>query len=514
MDIHGLTKQVLLIIMDGLGSNPVDLKNAVKHAEKPFIDKCFKDYPYTEINASGELVGLPKGVMGNSEVGHLNLGAGRSIRQDLVIINECIKENKLKDRSELIQLVTTAKKKSKRIHLMGLLSDGGVHSHIEHIIEIIKTIHELSSGDVKIFFHAFMDGRDTQKENGIKYLETLAAYKDLFTLASISGRSIAMDRDNRWEKTEIAYKTMMGLGDITKLSAHDYIKDQYSREIFDEFIEPALFDDSFAIADNDAIFFINFRPDRARQLTLAFCDSNFRHFKTHHKLSSFLCMTPYLPEELPHVPILFNKETIPNGLSEHLSKQGLTQYKSAETEKYAHVTYFFNGGADAPFKGETRVLVPSPKDVKTYDEKPEMSAFEVKDNLLKALDEDYRFYLVNFANPDMVGHTGNFKAAIKAVETVDKCLSEIVPKALSKNMAVILTADHGNCDQMIYPDGSPHTSHTTALVPVNLLHNKLLHQKLEAKKTIDERALKDIAPTILNLLAIDPPSTFTGSSLF
>lgn len=498
--------------MDGLGSNPQDLKNAVKHAKKPHIDQYFANYPYLEMNASGELVGLPKGVMGNSEVGHLNLGAGRSIRQDLVRINEAIELNTLSEMDELNKLIEKTNQAGGRIHLMGLVSDGGVHSHINHIEELIRVIN--SKTQTPLFLHAFMDGRDTQKENGIKYLNQLSKLEDKFTLASIQGRSIAMDRDRRWEKTERAYKTIMGDVEVTNMSATDYIQSQYDQDIYDEFIEPALLNKDGAIKANDSIFFINFRPDRARQLTLVFNQPEFSEFKTHHELSYYLCMTPYLDEELPGLPVLFDKEKVANGLSENISKLGLRQYKSAETEKFAHVTYFFNGGAEKPFEGEKRVLVQSPKEVKTYDEKPEMSAFEVKDHLMNALDEDYSFYLVNFANPDMVGHTGNFEAAVKAVETVDQCLSEIVPKALDKGMAIILTADHGNCDQMIYPDGSPHTSHTTALVPVCLLHKDLKGKKLEKTKDTSEMALRDIAPTVMKLLGQNKPEAFEGSAFY
>ena len=512
MTIEAITKQVLLVIMDGLGSNPEDLKNAVKHANKPHIDEYFAKYPYLEMNASGELVGLPNGVMGNSEVGHLNLGAGRSIRQDLVRINEAIELNQLSNLPELKKLIEKTEEKSGRIHLMGLLSDGGVHSHINHIKALIHSIS--AQTQTPIFFHAFMDGRDTQKDNGINYLQELNELSDNFTLASIQGRSIALDRDRRWEKTQRAYETITGQVAPISITGSDYIQSQYERGIYDEFIEPALLTNDGAVKDNDSVFFINFRPDRARQLTLAFNQPEFSEFPLVHKLSYYLCMTPYLSEELPGLPVLFDKEKVANGLSENISKLGLRQYKSAETEKFAHVTYFFNGGAEKPFEGEERVLVQSPKDVKTYDENPQMSAFEVKDNLLKALDDDYSFYLVNFANPDMVGHTGNFDAAVKAVETVDQCLSEIVPKAISKGMAVILTADHGNCDQMIYPDGSPHTSHTTALVPVCLIHKSLEGEKLEAVNDINSRALKDIAPTVMKLLGLPKPEAFEGTSLY
>lgn len=510
--ISQLSDQVLIIIMDGFGMNPNDYKNAVLNASKPCIDSVFREYPYTEINASGELVGLPKGVMGNSEVGHLNLGAGRSIKQDLIVINQCIKEGKLGELEKLKTLIKKADQGNQRIHLMGLLSDGGVHSHIEHIKATIKVISQKTKS--KIFFHAFMDGRDTAKNSGKKYLTELLEIDSPFTLASMQGRSIAMDRDKRWEKTHRAYKALTGQISPTPLTPSKYLEDQYQQNIFDEFINPALFGEDFSIKDGDVVFFINFRPDRARQLTLAFNDPHFKEFPLIHKPSYYLCMTPYLSEELPNLPVLFEKEKIKGGLSEYLSGLGLKQYKGAETEKYAHVTYFFNGGFDKPFPGEDRTLTPSPRDVKTYDEKPEMSAFTVKDELLKAMDKDYSFYLVNFANPDMVGHTGNYEAAIKAVETVDKCLKEIIPKALKKNMAIILTADHGNSDQMIYPDGSPHTSHTTSLVPVAIIHPALKGLQLKTQKNIKERALKDIAPTVLKILGLPIPDTFTGTPLY
>lgn len=501
-----LSKKCVLLIMDGLGKNPKDLKNAVIHAKTPNLDRYFSQFPYIEIEASGEPVGLPKGLMGNSEVGHLNLGAGRPVRQDLVRINECIDNDRIEENEVYRELLQQIKKK-KKIHLLGLLSDGGVHSHIEHIKYFIK---KFSNTGVEVYFHAFMDGRDTLKTNGLKYIQDLSSSN--FKFASLQGRSIGMDRDRRWEKIEKSYKTLIGNAHFTELSPSEYIQSQYDQNIFDEFIEPIMFDKESSIEDKDIIFFLNFRPDRARQITQAFNLKDFTPFDRPILPSQFICMTPYCPEELPELPIMFDKEPLSNGLSEFLSNQKVNQYKSAETEKFAHVTYFFNGGKRDPFPGETWKLVESPKDVATYDLKPEMSAHPLTKSFLEALDHDYQFYLLNFANPDMVGHTGNFEAAVKAVETVDKCVGEIVAKCLKENISVLLTADHGNCDQMIHEDGSSHTAHTNVPVPFCLVHPQLENSNLARNSS--QLALKDIAPTVLHILGYNKPKNFQGIHIF
>lgn len=509
MTVHGLAKRVLLVICDGMGRSENTIKNAVKDAKTPNLDQIYANYPNTAIEPGGELVGLPNGVAGNSEVGHLNLGAGRPVRQDLVRINEAISEDTLKDMPKLKELISQAQNGSKRIHIMGLLSDGGVHSHINHIKAILNI---LKDKDVKVFFHAFMDGRDTQKQNGINYIKDLKSNGG-FTFASMQGRSIGMDRDRRWEKIKVAYDMMTGLGPKSDMTAEEYILKQYSNEIYDEFIEPALFEDEGAIKSEDCVFFINFRPDRARQISLAFCDKKFSHFVNKMIPKYFLCMSPYIDEELPEVPILFNREKIKGTLSAFLSKKGLKQLKIAETEKYAHVTYFFNGGEEKPFPGEERILIDSPKEVATYDLKPEMSAPKVLSSLLQKLeDKSFSVYIVNFANPDMVGHTGNYEAAVKAMEVIDDCIGQLKEKCFEQDIVMLITADHGNCDQMVYPDGSPQTSHSNALVPFALVAKNINKNDIEISS--GDLALKDVSPTIVNLLGLEKPIEFEGNTIF
>lgn len=500
--------KVLLVVLDGFGINPNSTKNAVESANTPHFDYLKKHYPYTTITAGGEKVGLPKGVIGNSEVGHMNLGAGKPVRQDLVRINEAIEKKQLANLKEFQQLISTAKNNNNRIHLIGLLSDGGVHSHIDHLKAIY---HELAKEEeLDLFYHAMMDGRDTAQDVGKKYIKELANLPRL-KLASVQGRSIGMDRDRRWEKIERSYKMMTGQAAHFDISALEYIEQEYLQGRFDEFINPALLLKEGAIKEKDCIFFLNFRPDRAIQITLAFCDPNFKEFQRSFIPPYYLCMTPYVPEEV-QLPILFDKERIEGGLSEFLSQKGLKQYKIAETEKYAHVTYFFNGGFKTPYPGEDQVLIPSPRDVQTYDERPEMSAFEVSEKLLAALDQDYHFYLVNYANCDMVGHTGNYQAAVKAVETVDQCLGKLIEKCRQNNITMIVTADHGNSDEMVYPDGSPHTSHSNAPVPFIVFRPDLKERSLTAE--VKDGALMDVAPTVLEFLQVEMPENFIGQAIF
>lgn len=507
--IRGLSDRALLVILDGFGIKDDSLKNAIAAAKKPHLQELFAHYPFTTIEASGESVGLPNGVIGNSEVGHLNIGAGRPVTQDLVRINQTIANNSFKDLDKMIELIETAKKNSKRIHLMGLLSDGGVHSHIDHLKEIVRILS--FHPELKIFFHAFMDGRDTPPKNGEKYLKECKTWKGL-TIASMQGRSIGMDRDRRFEKIKKAYDTFIGNGLIKNIDPVEYLKSEYEKDITDEFITPVLFDKSFKIGKDDCVFFINYRPDRAIQMALAFNDPQFKEFDRPIIPAYYLCMTPYIDDQVT-LPILFDKENISGGLSEYLSNKGFKQFKVAETEKFAHVTYFFNGGRREPFPGEDRKLVSSPKDVATYDLKPEMSSGEVTDNLLNALDNpDYKLIVVNYANPDMVGHTGNFEAAVKSIEAIDTCVGKVIKKCADTNVVMCLTSDHGNSDQMIYKDGGPHTSHTGSKVPFSLFYPSLKDQAL----TINEGplALKDVAATITYLLGLEYPPTFVGRSIF
>ncbi len=510
--IQGLSSRLLLVIMDGFGHNPADLHNAILHAKKPNLKDIFDHYPFTTIQPGGEAVGLPKGVAGNSEVGHLNLGAGRPIRQDLVRINEAISNNTLKDMPRMKELIEKATLGNKRIHLMGLLSDGGVHSHINHLKEILKILSPHS--DLRIYLHAFMDGRDTAKDKGVLFTKEILQCPG-FIFASMQGRSIGMDRDRRWEKIEHAFKMMTGNGEKTNLKPETYILNEYKKGIYDEFINPVLFAEDGAIQDEDAVFFFNYRPDRAKEITLAMMDPKFKEFPVTMTPGYFLCMSPYVPDELPNLPLLFDKEKVKGTLSEYLSKLSRKQFKIAETEKYAHVTYFFNGGEEKAFDGEERCLVPSPRDVATYDLKPEMSAYEVTEKLSTALhDKSFTFYLVNFANPDMVGHTGNYEATLKAIETVDHCVGKLKAICDAENITMLITADHGNADQMEYQEGGVHTSHSDSEVPFCIMHSKLRDVDIMLNSESKMMALKDVAPTILKILNIPKPKDFTGHPIF
>ncbi len=510
--IQGLSPRVLLVILDGFGMSPNEHKNAIKAAQKPNIDNLFSHYPLTTIQPGGEAVGLPKGVAGNSEVGHINLGAGRPVRQDLVRINEAIENKTFKDMPKMKELIEKAQAGTKRIHLMGLLSDGGVHSHINHLKEILKILGQYP--DLRIYLHAFMDGRDTAKDKGVQYIKDILQCPG-FIFASMQGRSIGMDRDRRWEKIERAYKMMTGTGEKTHLKPEAYVLDEYKKGNFDEFITPALFVEDGAIKNGDAIFFFNYRPDRARQITLAMNDKTFNEFPVPVKPGYYLCMSPYVQDECPELPILFDKEKVKGTLSEYLSSLGKKQFKIAETEKYAHVTYFFNGGEEKPFAGEERCLVQSPREVATYDQKPEMSAFEVADKLVAALgDKSFSFYLVNFANADMVGHTGNFNAAVKAVEALDICVGKLQAKCEAENITMIITADHGNADQMAYDDEGVHTSHSDSEVPFCVVHPKLKNVDIMPNNENKVVALKDVAPTVLKILNLPKPKDFTGQPIF
>ncbi len=511
--IQGLSPRVLLLILDGFGHNPdTSHQNAIRTAKKPNIDEVFSHYPFTTIQPGGEAVGLPKGTAGNSEVGHLNLGAGRPVRQDLVRINEVISRSALGDMPRFQELIQTAKKGNKRIHLMGLLSDGGVHAHINHLKEILRLLGEHS--DLRIFLHAFMDGRDTARDKGVKYVKDILQHPG-FVFASMQGRSIGMDRDRRWEKIERAYKCMTGQSGKTLVKPEEYVLSEYKKGIYDEFITPVLFSEEGAIREGDSMFFFNYRPDRAKQITIALNDKNFNAFPVPVRPGYFLCMTPYVPDECPDLPVLFDKEKIRGGLAEYLSKIGKNQFKIAETEKYAHVTYFFNGGEEHPFPGEERCMIQSPRDVATYDEKPEMSSVEVTDKLINALrDKKFSFYVVNYANADMVGHSGNFDATVKAIEALDVCVGRLKTVCAEENITIILTADHGNADQMTYEDGATHTAHSEAEVPFCIIHPKLRDQNIMVNQDSKILALKDVAPTVLKILNINKPQEFTGQSVF
>lgn len=504
-------KRVLLCIMDGWGINQNCPKDATKNAKTPNFDKLKQTQKYTEIQASGEYVGLPDGQMGNSEVGHLNLGAGRIVYQDLTRINKEIREGKFFENKAFKAAIDHVKENDSSLHLYGLVSTGGVHSSFEHIKALIKLAAD--NGLKKVYVHAFLDGRDTPPSSAVNFLAELEKELKEYGLpqiATISGRYWAMDRDNRWDRVEKAYNALLlGEGQNAE-NADKAIKASYEKDITDEFVEPTITNaapDS-RIKDNDSIIFFNYRPDRAREITRAVTFEDFDGFVRKAKRNNifYVCMTQY--DETFPLTTAYPPEKLTNILGDVLDANGIKQFRTAETEKYAHITFFFNGGEEKSGKLETRALVASPK-VATYDMQPEMSALEVCDNVLKALDDpQYGFILVNFANPDMVGHTGVFDAAVKACETVDTCVGKIAEKAEENGVIMLLTADHGNSECMEDPKThTPFTAHTTNPVPFLLINGNNVY---ELKST---GALCDVSPTILQLLGVKKPEEMTGESL-
>ena len=497
----------ILIILDGFGLRKEEEGNAVAQANTPNLDKMMNNCPLSKIETSGKFVGLPDGIMGNSEVGHMNMGAGRIVKQDLVRINDSIKSNELKNNTQLQNIFNHVKNNDSTMHIMGLISDGGVHSHLDHFEYILAAARK--NGVEKIAIHAFMDGRDTSPVSGINFmnkLENFIASDKKYKVATVCGRYYAMDRDNRWERIEKAYKMLINSQGENYTDAVTAIQSYYDKDITDEFINPSIIGEQCPIQNGDAVFSMNFRADRMRQMVTAINDSNFSHFQTKPLDILFTTMTEY-QKEFPY-SVLFEPEKIDNIFPELLARNNYRQLRIAETEKYAHVTYFFNGGSEQPFPGETRKLIPSPK-VATYDLQPEMSAPEVTEEVLLAIESDkYEAIIMNFANPDMVGHTGNIKAAITAIETIDSCLEKIQRAANEKDAAIFLTADHGNLELMHDPlSGMIHTAHTTLPVPLILVNVNGNYQLAETGK------LADIAPTILDYLKIEKPLEMTGNSL-
>ncbi len=497
----------ILIILDGFGLRKEEEGNAVAQANTPNLDKMMNNCPLSKIETSGKFVGLPDGIMGNSEVGHMNMGAGRIVKQDLVRINDSIKSNELKNNTQLQNIFNHVKNNDSTMHIMGLISDGGVHSHLDHFEYILAAARK--NGVEKIAIHAFMDGRDTSPVSGINFmnkLENFIASDKKYKVATVCGRYYAMDRDNRWERIEKAYKMLINSQGENYTDAVTAIQSYYDKDITDEFINPSIIGEQCPIQNGDAVFSMNFRADRMRQIVTAINDSNFLHFQTKSLDILFTTMTEY-QKEFPY-SVLFEQEKIYNVFPELLARNNYRQLRIAETEKYAHVTYFFNGGSEQPFPGETRKLIPSPK-VATYDLQPEMSAPEVTEEVLLAIESDkYEAIIMNFANPDMVGHTGNIKAAITAIETIDSCLEKIQRAANEKDAAIFLTADHGNLELMHDPlSGVIHTAHTTLPVPLILVNVNGNYQLAETGK------LADIAPTILDYLKIEKPLEMTGNSL-
>ena len=504
-------KLAMLMILDGFGINENTDGNAVKLANTPNIDKLMKKYPTTEMYTSGLKVGLPEGQMGNSEVGHTNIGAGRIVYQELTKITKSIEDGDFFAIPEFIEAIENCKKHNSKLHILGLVSDGGVHSHIRHLYGLLEMAKRRDFENV--YVHCFLDGRDTPPASGESYimqLEEKMKEKGVGKIASISGRYYAMDRDKRWDRVKKCYDALVNGEGNKATSATIAIEDSYQKEVFDEFVEPTVIcngDTPIAtIQENDSVIFFNFRPDRARQITRAIVDPDFDGFETKKLKTYFVCFTSY-DETMPNVKIAFKKEPIVNTFGEVISKNGLTQLRIAETEKYAHVTFFFNGGEEKQYPGEDRILVPSPK-VATYDLQPEMSAREVTENVVKAINsEKYNAIILNYANPDMVGHTGSLPAAIKAVETIDECVGKVVEAVLAHDGTLIITADHGNCEQMIdYKTGEPHTAHTTNPVPLILVSNNENYKVKSGK-------LADLAPTLLEILGIEKPAEMTGESI-
>lgn len=509
-------KKVCLIVLDGWGMNPEKVSNAVLQASTPNYDRLVREYPVSSIDTSGLSVGLPAGQMGNSEVGHFTMGAGRVVFQELVRISKAVKEGALEAHPLLDEIASEVKRKGTALHLMGLLSDGGVHSHIEHLFGLLDIFKR--KGVERIYIHAILDGRDTPPSSGERYMEALLSHlarsNSPARVATVCGRYYAMDRDNRWERVEKSYDSMTGSAGATAEDPLEAVRAAYGRGETDEFVQPTMLVQGGRpvgpVSDGDAVLFFNFRSDRAREITRAFVDDGLSAFerKARPALSKFVCMTEY--DQRLGLPVLFAPQGLRNILAEVLSGKGLRQFRVSETEKYAHVTFFFNGGREEPFEGEERLLIPSVQDVPTYDKKPEMRALEIAEAAaLKIRDGRYSFMLMNFANCDMVGHTGVFDAAVKACEAVDRALGIVTEAALENGWSVLITADHGNAEQMKDPSsGEAHTAHTTNLAPFILADPEMKGTKLK------DGGLDGIAPTVLKLMGLPQPPEMTGKPLF
>lgn len=507
-----MKKPVMLMILDGFGCSNHEEGNAVEAANKPNFDFYWNNYPKTYLKASGLAVGLPEGQMGNSEVGHMNIGAGRIVYQELTRISKMIEEGEFFTNPNLNYAFERAMKNDKSVHLLGLLSDGGVHSHIEHLKALIDLAARKNAR--KVYLHVFLDGRDTSPTNGAGYIKEIMEemVKDgVGKVASVSGRYYAMDRDNRWERIEKAYNAMVKGEGITTDNPVTYVEESYNKSVTDEFMEPVTVTEDGKpvglIENGDSIIFYNFRPDRAREITRALNDAEFLGFNREKLDLTYVTFTQY-DKTLQNVLVAYMPQTLTNTMGEIVAATGRKQLRIAETEKYAHVTFFFNGGVELPYKDEDRILVPSPK-VATYDLKPEMSAPEVTSSILEAMDKnDYDMIILNYANCDMVGHTGVFNAAKSAVEYLDGAMKRVIDKVLEKDGSVFVTADHGNAEQLVdYETGKPFTSHTTNPVPLIYITNN-------PQKTLHEGVLSDLAPTMLAEMGIAKPLEMTATSLF
>ena len=504
-----MSKKVILLIMDGWGLGLVPKADAIQQAHVPFVKSLYSKYPNTTLVTCGEAVGLPAGQMGNSEVGHLNLGAGRIVYQELQRINVAIKEGELANNTTLLASIDYAKQNNKPLHLLGLVSDGGVHSHTTHLKAICDICKE--KGLTKVFIHAFTDGRDTDPKSGLGFIENVETHLKhaVGKIASVSGRYYAMDRDKRWERVKFAYDALVkGIGP-TATSAITAITENYNNNITDEFIKPTILLENGSpiatIQEGDAVLCFNFRTDRCREITEVLTQKDFPEFDMKKLKVHYTTMTKY-DETFKNVQVIFENDNLVNTLGEVLAQNNKKQIRIAETEKYPHVTFFFSGGREQPFEGETRIMAPSPK-VATYDLQPEMSAKELTDKLLPEINAGQPdFICLNFANADMVGHTGVFSAVVKAVETVDACVEKVVTAGLANGYSIFLTADHGNADFMINEDGSPNTAHTTNLVPFFIIDK-------EWKGNMEAGKLGDLAPTILTMMGLPIPKEMTGKVL-
>ena len=505
-------KQYLLMIMDGVGLNDEEKGNAFKLANTPNLDRLTIKYPNTHIKTSGMAVGLPEGQMGNSEVGHTNIGAGRIVYQELTRITKEIEDGNFFSNEALLDAMQKVKENNSTLHIVGLLSDGGVHSHINHLFGLLEMAKREEVENV--YVHAILDGRDTPPTSAVDYVKQLEEkMKELGIgkIATLSGRYYAMDRDNRWERVKMAYDAMaFGKGQEFRI-AQKAIETSYEAQEFDEFVKPVVITDSedeplTTVSDNDSIIYFNFRPDRARELTKAFKLEGFDGFETKDiKNLTFVTMTQY-DESIKNVEVAYKPQVLVNTFGEYISKKGYTQLRTAETEKYAHVTFFFNGGKEEPYEGESRILVNSPK-VATYDLQPEMSAYEVTDNVVKAIEnKEYDVIIMNYANGDMVGHTGNLEKTIEAVEALDECVGRVISKIEEVGGEALITADHGNCELMVdLKTGEPITSHSTYDVPLIVVSDRI--------KTLNSGRLCDLTPTLLTMMGEEIPEEMTGVSL-
>jgi len=507
-------KRVILIIMDGWGHGTKPEASAIAQANTPFIDSLYKNYPNTELYTHGENVGLPDGQMGNSEVGHLNIGAGRVVYQELLRINNAVKSGALAQNKTFLASIDYAKQNNKPLHLMGLVSDGGVHSHTKHLMAMCEIAVAQGLNPNQIFIHAFTDGRDTDPKSGYAYLKELIDFLNEMNcgrVASICGRYYAMDRDNRWERVKLAYDLLTEAKGKASRDALQAITESYEAGVTDEFILPVSIKDEngnalTTIKEGDAVVCFNFRTDRCREITKALTQQDFPEQEMKTLSLHYTTMTVY-DSSFKNVHNIFDNDDLNNTLGEVIAQNNLKQLRIAETEKYPHVTFFFSGGREKVFEGESRIMAPSPK-IATYDLQPEMSAFEITEKVSEVLNnQSADFICLNYANPDMVGHTGVFSAGIKACETIDACVNKVVTTALAKGYTILITADHGNADYMINEDGSPNTAHTTNPVPLFLIDN-------DFKPALHNGTLADIAPTVLKLMQLPQPTEMTGKSLF